>query len=698
MKKSELEAFKIAMDQHSIVSMADADGIITYVNDNFVNTCGYSRDELLGSTHNITDSGYHSKEFFEVLWSTISQGNVWHGELRNQRKDGSCYWVEASIVPFMDENNKPDQYISIYTNTTRLKTLDQKLGDHSALLSMLREAILDFVEQVQLNKTAPFMLNKLMEITKSCCGFIGEVHQKENGEYSVTTFTSCHKDNQSKTNAPPGMDSYIYEILNSRNVVIKNEAIDKPEKAGMVTSCSSLGNFLGVPIFYGSELVGVYGLADRHDGYNMELVKFIEPFNATYSVLIHAMRSYTSQAKTHEDFIQAKQEAEAANQAKSKFLSRMSHELRTPLNAIMGFTELLLLDDQASLKPDQFENIRIVNDAGKHLLELVNEVLDLSHIESGKISIAVEPVSLFSIIKNSIGMVSSLASARKIQLGIEKTDLTDIKVLADPLRLTQVLVNLLSNAIKYGNSNGLVTIQAEQQFNGFIKISVADDGPGISKDKQRQLFQPFNRLGAEYENIEGTGIGLVITKRLIEMMDGEIGMESEMNKGSSFWVTMPNASFKENESDVGTLTKTDTDTARDISTGRITLLYIEDNLVNLDLIERALLNYQDLKMISAKTGQEGLQLALSEMPDIILLDIHLPDMDGYELLDKIKQNESLGNVPVLAVSTNTRAEDIQKGLDAGFTYYITRPINVFSFTNIIDSILTKENSHIQNIN
>lgn len=687
MNQPDLESLKLVLDHHSIVSVADADGIITYVNDNFVDTCGYSLSELIGSTHAVTSSGFHDNEFYKDLWETITQGNVWHGELKNQRKDGTYFWVDATIVPFMDESNKPHQYICIYTNITRLKSVENKLGLYSDQLAMLREAMLSFLEEAQLGKTAPFMLDRIMTITNSDCGFIGEVKKDDQGEDEVTVFSVCHREDSkaSKTDSNINMGSYINEVIDSDSVIIRNQNACNPSEAGMLGCCSSIDNFMGMPIYYGTELVGIYGIADRPGGYDDDLAEFLKPFNATYGVLLHAQRSNLVQARTQEELVEAKQHAEKANQAKSEFLSRMSHELRTPMNAIMGYSELMMIDQENPLNPLQLDNIKRVYTASEHLLELINEVLDLSYIESGRLNLKLERVNLSSVLDECVKLLLPLADSREITINYNHNIHSSDEIVTDVTRFKQIIVNLLSNAIKYNRQGGLVTLKTESLKNGNVKILVSDTGYGIPRDKQDLLFVPFSRLGAEYSGTEGTGIGLVITKRLVNMMQGEIGLESEPDKGSTFWITLPVKSDQDDKSQDDVLFEFQE--VLGLDKNQKTLLYIEDNPVNIDLVERVILNYPHLEMISAGNGASGIELAHRLKPDIILLDIKLPDMSGFDVLEAIRSNEHLRNIPILAVSANSLPEDLQKGLDAGFQHYITKPIKIHAFMNIIDIVL-----------
>jgi len=395
-------------------------------------------------------------------------------------------------------------------------------------------------------------------------------------------------------------------------------------------------------------------------------------------------RDLTARNKVEAVLTNAKAVAEKANLAKSEFLSSMSHELRSPLNAILGFAQLMEADSPAPT-PAQAESISQILNAGWYLLELINEILDLAAIESGKLSISLETVSLNELLLECQSMIEALAQRRTVRMSFPATG-GDFHVHADRTRIKQVLINLLSNAIKYNTVGGSVVVDCSAKPDtGRVRITVTDTGPGLSAEKLTQLFQPFNRLGREGTGEEGTGIGLVVSKRLVELMDGTIGVESNIGMGSVFWVdllstaplTVPAAleSFAPTE-----LASSAAGTVR-------TLLYVEDNPANLTLVQRLIGRRSDLRMLSAVDGQRGVELARNCLPDVILMDINLPGISGIEALKIIRDDKTTAHIPVLALSANAMARDIQKGLDAGFLRYLTKPIKVSEFMEALNDAL-----------
>jgi PAS domain S-box-containing protein len=396
-------------------------------------------------------------------------------------------------------------------------------------------------------------------------------------------------------------------------------------------------------------------------------------------------RDVTEQKSSREALRRAKEEAEQANHAKSEFLSRMSHELRTPLNAILGFGQLLEIDD---LTPDQSDAIARILKAGRHLLGLINEVLDISRIEAGQLNLQMERLRPFEVMEAAIDLIGPLAAQRNIDLVPPRADSAHWCILADRQRLIQAFVNLLGNAVKYNREGGKVTVSLEEVAGRNLRIKVADTGFGLSPEQLKKLFIPFERLGAERSGIEGTGIGLAYSHRLVTAMGGSIGVESEVGKGSAFWVQSPLSEFEEAAKHVPLL-RGDTAPGNDAGDEPerdmylSTILYIQGDVARVLEIQEMIGRMPGYELISAERGSTGIQMALDHPPALVLLDLQLPDMDGMDVLKKLRDQMSAQQVPIVVVSADLTDAVKRTLLDAGAHDCIAKPIRRREFLDTI---------------
>ncbi|WP_182482606.1 PAS domain S-box protein [Calidithermus roseus] len=416
------------------------------------------------------------------------------------------------------------------------------------------------------------------------------------------------------------------------------------------------------------------------DGRVLELLSRAQQAGGEVLGRLWALRDITAQVQAASSLQAAKEEAERANRAKSEFLSRMSHELRTPLNAILGFAQLLHME---ALEREQAESVEQILRAGHHLLELVNEVLDITRIEAGRISLSIESVPLCGVVRECLDLLRPLAQQRHIALQTDGLEGGQF-VLADRQRLKQILLNLLSNAIKYNREGGWVRLSCQPHSGEWLRLSISDSGMGIASEKLERLFEPFNRLGAEASGVEGTGLGLALSRRLAEAMGGTLGVESEVGVGTTFWLELPLAQAQpvSEEWPLEPLPK-----PLVLPEGEIrTLLYIEDNLSNLRLVERLLARWPNVHLISAMQGRLGLELARSLKPDLVLLDLHLPDIAGQEVLSRLKADPQVLGIPVVVVSADASPQQVQGVLARGAVDFLAKPLDIERFHQVLSSV------------
>ena len=389
---------------------------------------------------------------------------------------------------------------------------------------------------------------------------------------------------------------------------------------------------------------------------------------------------------SNQGLVHARLTAENANRAKSEFLSSMSHELRTPLNAIMGFGQLLANTTVALPEIKRMEFTRHIVNAGSHLLDLINEILDLSRIESSSVTLSLEPVAIDDVLQECRTMIAPTAQRRHIRL-LFPQDLRE-GVVADRTRLRQVLLNLLSNAVKYNRDGGTVSVDVFPGTGDSVRIAIHDTGAGLREDQLAALFQPFNRLGQEAGKVEGTGIGLVVTKRLVELMGGTISVESTVGVGSIFSIELEAATPVQAPIALpsgGATAAAPPRVVPAIDAGAPLVLHVEDNPANLRLVREILELRGDVRQISAPDARLGIELARAHLPQIILLDINLPGMNGLEALTVLQSDPATARIPVIAITANAMAGDVSRGLAAGFFRYVTKPIDMARLNEAVDA-------------
>jgi PAS domain S-box-containing protein len=586
---------------------------------------------------------------FEALVFKASRGIEDIYELTYIRKDGSRFPAVVSVTALRDAQNAIIGYLLIGTDNTarkqveeERKKLDQRLRDQQFYTRSLFESNID-----ALMTTDPLGIitdvNKQMEALTDCT----------RDELIGAPFKDCFTD-------PERAEAAIKLVLSEKKVT--NYELTASARDGKKTVVS-----YNATTFYDRErrLQGVFAAA-RDVTERKRFEQVLQQSNA--------------------DLESAKSAAEKANLAKSDFLSSMSHELRSPLNAILGFAQLM---ESATPSPSasQAESIAQILQAGWHLLKLINEILDLAVIESGKVSLSPESVSLPEVMSECQAMMEPLAQQHGIRMTFPQfDDEHSCFVKADRTRLKQIIINLLSNAIKYNQEQGTVVVDCTVSAPQRIRIRVADTGAGLPPEKLAQLFQPFNRLGQEAGGEAGTGIGLVVTKRLVELMEGVMGVESTVGVGSVFWCELISAAAPQLNIQSGEAEATVRPRFPNLAQRR-TLLYVEDNPANMKLVEQLIARCPDIQLLTAVNGTLGIQIARSAHPDLILMDVNLPGLSGIEAFKILRGDPATAHIPVVALSANAMPRDIAIGLELGFFRYLTKPIKVKEFMDTLNEAL-----------
>lgn len=584
---------------------------------------------------------------FDALVFKASRGIEDIYELTYIRKDGSRFPAIVSVTALRDAQNEIIGYLLIGTDNTARKQIEE---DQQRLSQRLRDN--------QFYTRSLFESNVDAIMTTDPFGIITDVNRQMEELTDCTRYELIGSPFKKFFTDPDLAEAGIKLVLVKKKITSYELVVHA--RSGKLTAVS-----FNATTFYDRDrkLQGV--------------------FAAARDITERKLLDMALQEKNKE-LESARLIADKANLAKSEFLSSVSHELRSPLNAILGFAQLMEADS-APQSSTQKEGATQILTAGWHLLTLINEILDLAKVESGQIPVSKEPVSLTEVLLECRTMIEPQARQHDIHLTFP-TFTNPVFIRADRTRLKQTLINLLSNAIKYNSERGMIDVTCSNKSNGNVRIRITDSGIGLSPEQLQELFKPFNRLGQDDGDEEGTGIGLVVAKRLVELMGGTIGVESTVGKGSVFWFELPSIAApekSESAKEAPVLIKPQ----KDYELRSCTLLHVEDNPVNLQLVDQIIARHPEINLLSAKNGDRGIEIARESLPDIILMDINLPGMSGTEAMQILHEDPLTAHIPVIAISANAMQLDIERSIEAGFFRYITKPIKVDELMDTLNHAL-----------
>lgn len=662
----------------------DRTGKVLGINPFALTMLGYTELEMIGQNVAMLTPSAIRTEHDNFIKRFLAGGEpkvIGRGrEVEALHKEGYLVPVHLAINAIHNGEGEVVEFLGILTSLSDIYEANQQIQKEQSLLKVLHQGITDYQALMSGEQLWEFLMEALRELTDSDYALIGEVVTtgvKKALKIHAITDLSWSDDSRhlmemlrSGDMTLTNPDSLLGRVFAHGDVVITDDVYSHAKRGGFPPGHPRINNYLGAPIFNGDQLIGMFAIANSQQPLSQALLDWLQPFTDTCALLINLYRQMAEREQVTKDLAAARDQAEKANKAKSEFLSSMSHELRTPLNAIIGFAQLLSKGRRDPLSEKQQRQVGQIEKSGQHLLSLINEVLDLAKIEAGHMTLSIEPISIEGVIEDACNTLEANMNATGIQL-IRYPINSTWSVSADYTRTKQILLNLLSNAIKYNREHGAITIGVTQQ-DSELRFSISDTGPGIAPERQEELFEPFNRLDAEYGTIEGTGIGLAITRELVERMSGCIGVDSQPGEGSTFWFTLPVANVAPLTEQTATRTLADAEKAqRDYR-----LLYIEDNPTNQRLMEDIIDDFPHVDLQTVNSAELGLEIMRHSPPDLVLMDIHLPGMNGYQALAAIQNDTQLKHINVVALSANAMERDLTHGLAAGFADYLTKPIDI----------------------
>ncbi len=714
----ELSIFKFALDQSAMVAITDTSGAITYVNDSFCEVSGYSHDELIGNNLRILNSGYHSLAFFQDLWETITSGNIWRGQICNRNKNGNLYWIESTLIPFLDKQGQPFQYLAIRFDITGRKQAEQTISQQVERERLLREITQRIRQSLNLQTIFDTACKEIRQVIQADRVGIFKFYPKstfDDGEFVAESvlegFTSvmavrvhdhCFGKNYAYLYCK-GRFSAVNDIYNNGTTVCHTNILSKFEvRANLV-----------MPLLCGEQLWGLLcihqcGTTRKWQQSEIELTQQLanqlaiaiqqaKLFDRLQQELAERQQAQQLLTERNQQFAISNQELARATRLKDEFLANMSHELRTPLNAILGMAEGLQEKVFGQINDQQLKALQTIERSGSHLLELINDILDVSKIESGQMELDIIPTSVTPLCQSSLAFVKQQALKKHIQLQTNLPHkIPDLFI--DERRIRQVLINLLNNAVKF-TEKGSITLEVSLQepftevnctdnpSQKFLRIAVIDTGIGIAAGDIKRLFQPFVQIdSALNRQYTGTGLGLSLVKRIVELHGGQVGATSTVGVGSCFTVDLPCAVPASYSPQIKTQPELGSQPNDAVEETSDLILLAEDNEANINTVS-SYLRAKGYRLLLAKNGQEAVALAKSETPELILMDIQMPGMDGIEAIEQIRRNPNLASVPIIALTALAMKGDRERCLAAGANDYLSKPVKLKQLASNIQELL-----------
>ncbi len=618
-----------------------------FVNPAYSRITGSTREEALGKNQLFPRGAEADPAQFAEISQALANEKPYRGAVLTRRVDGTPYWCDLTLNPVFDEAGKLINVVGLQMDVTARVEAQEALQRSELRFARMTANVPGMVYQMMLRDdgTAYFPY-----VSEGCRELLGLSPQEMRPD-ACTLLDRIHAED---------IGSFL-------------QTLDESRRTGEAWQ-------------WEGRYVAGDGSADRW------LQGAARPERRDEGTLWDGLLlDITTRKSAEADLRDAKDEAERANSAKSEFLSRMSHELRTPLNAILGFGQLLQMQ---TLAPAQHDRVGHIVNAGRHLLGLINEVLDIARIEAGRVELSLEPVRVAEAVTEALDLIRPLGAERGVTIHAPAEGPPARQhVMADRQRLKQVLLNLLANAVKYNRTDGTVRLELGDGADGRLRLHVADTGVGIAPDKLNRLFTAFDRLGAESSDVQGTGLGLALSKRLVEAMNGEIGVQSTPGEGTRFWIDLP---FAESPLEAARRRREEPADHGNAEPGALArvhqVLYIEDNLSNLTLIEHLLAERPEIRLLTAMQGGLGLELARQHRPDLILLDLHLPDLPGWEVLAALQADEATRAIPVVVVSADATSRQVERLMKAGARSYLTKPLDVDRFQRLLRQTLEPQMS------